>query len=214
MAGDDLDKAVDDEQGLSPGESLALIERQRGEVAARLRFPVSGLFAAWGIAYLVGFGLAFAATQGPVPVGVAVGVGVLLGVAAIAYSAIRGVAAGRGISGRSQTVGAMYGWSWTLGFAGLYAVNFGLMSRGLPAAVVSLLWSGSALLLAGVLYLAGGALWGDRAQYALGVWMMASAAGSVFIGYPGNFLVLSLAGGGGFLLMSIFYGVKSRRRTQ
>lgn len=214
MAGDELGEAVDDERGLSPSESLALIERQRGEVAARLHFPVSGLFAVWGIAYLASFGLAFVATQGLVPVGVAIGVGVLLGVAAIAYSVTRSVAAGRGISGRSRTAGAMYGWSWTLGFAGLYAVNFGLMSRGLPVVMASLLWSGSALLLAGVLYLAGGALWGDRAQYVLGVWMIASAAGSVFAGYPGDFLVLSLAGGGGFLLMSAFYGVRSRRRAR
>jgi hypothetical protein len=214
MPDNELDQAVDDEQGLPPSEAMALIERQRGEVAEQLRFPVSGVFAAWGIAYLVGFALAFAATQRLVPVGVPVGVGLPLGIASIAYSAARGVAAGRGISGRSQMAGAMYGWSWTLGFAGLYAVNFGLMSRGLSMATVSLLWSGSALLLAGVLYLAGGALWGDRAQYMLGVWMIASAAGSVFAGYPGDFLVLSLAGGGGFLLMSVFYGMKSRKRAR
>ena len=213
MVGNEFGEAVDDEQGLSPGESLALIERQRGEIAARLCFPVSGLFAVWGIAYLAGFGLAFAATQGLVPMGVAIGVGALLAVTGIACSAARGVAAGRGISGRSQTAGAMYGWSWTLGFAGLYAVNFGLMSHGLPTAMVSLLWSGSALLLAGVIYLAGGALWGDRAQYVLGVGMIASAAGSVFAVYPGDFLVLSLAGGGGFLLMSVFCRVRSRRRA-
>lgn len=214
MTDNGLNQAVDDEQGLPPSEALALIERQRGEVAARLGFPVSGVFAAWGIAYLAGFALAFAATQHLVPVGVPIGVGLPLGIASIAYSATRGVAAGRGVSGRSQMAGAMYGWSWTLGFAGLYAVNLGLMSHGLSVAMVSLLWSGSALLLAGVLNLAGGALEGDRAQYLLGVWMIASAAGSVFAGYPGDFLVLSLAGGGGFLLMSVFYAVKSRKRAR
>ncbi|MGH3631879.1 MAG: hypothetical protein ACRDRL_31120, partial [Sciscionella sp.] len=50
-----------------------------------------------------------------------------------------------------------------------------------------------------------GMLWRDTVQYALGVWMLITAAGSVFAGMPGDFLVLALAGGGGFLVQAGYY---------
>jgi hypothetical protein len=95
-------------------------------------------------------------------------------------------------------VGAMYGWSWTLSFVCLAAVNITLANHGMSDSAVILLWSASSLLLVGVLQLAGGALWRDTVLYATGVWTMVCAAGAVLVGVPGNFLVLALAGGGGF----------------
>jgi len=62
---------------------------------------------------------------------------------------VTGTRAGRGVRGPSRMVGAMYGWSWTLGFSALAAVNIGVTRLGLPADAVTLLWSGSALLLVG-----------------------------------------------------------------
>lgn len=61
------------------------------------------------------------------------------------------------------------------------------------------------------MYLAGGMLWRDRGQFALGVWMLIAGAGSAFAGVPGNFLVLALAGGGGMLLQSGYYLVARHR---
>jgi hypothetical protein len=106
----------------------------------------------------------------------------------------------------------MYGWSWTLGFCTLAAVNIGVTRLGLPDDAVTLLWSGSSLLLIGVLYLAAGALFQDRFQYGLGVWMLVSSAGSVFAGVPGNFAVVSLAGGGGLLLAAGYFALHYPRR--
>lgn len=54
-------------------------------------------------------------------------------------------------------------------------------------------------------------LWREPVQYALGVWMLVAGAGSVFAGVPGNFLVLALAGGGGFLVLAAYYRVKLGR---
>ena len=45
----------------------------------------------------------------------------------------------------------------------------------------------------------GGALWGSWVMYGVGLWTLLGAAASVYAGVPGNYLVLSLAGGGGFL---------------
>ena len=106
----------------------------------------------------------------------------------------------------------MYGWAWPLGFGALTLVNFRVIALGgLSDDAASLLWSGSALLLVGVLYLAGGALWQSLPMYALGVWMLVTGALSVLVGVPGNFLVLALGGGGGMLLTAAYFTVRPPR---
>lgn len=219
MAGKDIgarvDK-VDEDHPLSAGESLALIERQQLEVNRRLGVNVALFYGPWGAAYLLGFGSVFLTYPSAVPLllpgWVAVVITGVLSVTAIVVSVVTGTRSGRGVRGPSRMVGAMYGWSWTLGFGALTAVMGGVGRLGLPAEAKTLLWSGCALLLVGVLYLAGGAIWQDRFQYGLGVFMLVTAAGSVFAGVPGNFAVLSLAGGGGLLLTAAYATLRRPRR--
>jgi hypothetical protein len=203
---------VDEEQRLSPGESLALIERQEREAHRRLGVNPALFYGPWGAAYLVGFGSIFLTYPTGLPlrlpgVVAAVIIGVLFAAATV-LSVVTGVRAGRGLRGPSQAAGAMYGWSWTLGFCALTVVNVGVTRLGLPDDAVTLLWSGSSLLLVGVLYLAGGALWQDWFQYGLGVWIVLSGACSVLAGVPGNFAVVSLAGGGGLLLAACYFTLR------
>jgi hypothetical protein len=215
MAGDDTGARVDEDSPLTAGESLALIERQRREVQRRLGVNVALFYGPWGTAYLLGFGSVFLTYPSAValrlPGGVAAVITGVLFATAVVVSVVTGTRAGRGVRGPSRMVGAMYGWSWTLGFSAMAAVNIGVTRLGLPADAVTLLWSGSALLLVGVLYLAGGALWQDRFQYGLGVWMLVTGAGSVLAGVPGNFAVLSLGGGGGLLLAAGYFTLRSPR---
>ena len=203
-----------EDPALSPQESIALINAQRAAMRHRIDIDPTPIYAAWGLAWLLGWGslyLALAPGIRLMPVWIA---GVLTGLlhgAALVVSIVKGVRAGWGIHGPSKDTGAMYGWSWTLGFAALTAVNIGLTRYGMPDDVVRLLWSGTSLVLVGVLFLAGGALWHDRVQYGVGLWILAAAAASVFAGVPGNYLVLALAGGGGFLLQAAFYASRRRR---
>ena len=204
--------SVEQDRLLSAGESLALIERQHEEAQRRLRVNPALFYGPWGAAYLLGFGAIFLTYPTAVPLrvpgtGAAVITGLLFAVATV-VSIGTGVRAGRGLRGPSRAAGAMYGWSWTLGFCALTAVNLGVTRLGLPEDAVTLLWSGSSLLLIGVLYLASGALFQDRFQYGLGVWMLASGALSVFAGVPGNFAVVSLAGGGGLLLAAGYFALR------
>lgn len=209
MAGNETGARLDEDHPLSAEESLALIERQHQEVNRRLGVNLALFYGPWGAAYLLGFGSVFLTYPSALPFrlpGVVAGVitGVLFAVAMV-VSVVTGTRAARGVRGPSSAAGAMYGWSWTLGFGALILVNNGIMRQGLPDDVVTLLWSGSSLLLVGVLYLAGGALWQDRFQYGLGVWMLVTGAGSVFAGVPGNFAVVSLAGGSGLLLAAGYF---------
>lgn len=207
-----------DESGdeMSPETSMELIERERREVGRRLGVNPGPVFALWGVAFLLGWGACYLAVpQGPgpfLPLWTAIVILVVLYAAAIALPVVLGVRAGRGVRGPSRRIGAMYGWSWALGFLALAVINSGLIRQGLSDETISLLWSGTALLVTGMMYLAGGMIWRDLVQYALGVWMLISAAGSVFAGMPGDFLVLALAGGGGFLALAAYWTFGGRFR--
>ncbi|MEU7040606.1 hypothetical protein AB0A77_06040 [Streptomyces varsoviensis] len=197
---------------LSPAASLALIESERGRLLRRRGVHPAPIFASWGIAWLIGFGLCYLAAPGgpsaPLPMWAAAAVLVALCLAAMVVPVVQGVRAGRGVRGPSRTTGAMYGACWALAFLALATVNLTLARRGLDADLTTLLWTGSSLTVTGVLYLAGGMLWQDRAQYLLGVWLLASAVAGVLAGVPGNFLVLSLAGGGGLLALALYYALR------
>jgi hypothetical protein len=216
MAGRDTEESVAAEHLLSVGESLALIEAQHREAQRRLGVNPALIYGLWAAAYLLGFGAVFLTYPTAIPLRLRGAVaGVIIGVlfvAATVVSIVTGVRAGRGRRGPSRAAGAMFGWSWTLGFCTLAAVNSGVTRLGLPHDAVTLLWSGSSLLVAGVLYLAAGALFQDRFQYGLGLWMLVSAASSVFAGVPGNFAVVSLAGGGGLLLAAGYFALRYPRR--
>ncbi len=193
-----------DPSHLSPAETLALIEAQRRVVARSLYVDPALILGAWGVAWLVGGGAVYLAAHGwlgTVASNWLAGAiaGVLFAAAAL-VSFGEQVRRGRGVAGPSRRVAAVYGWSWLLAFAGVSALNLALQQQGLPTHLAPLLWTGTSLLAVGLLYLAGGMLWGSRLQYGLGLWVLATGAGSVAAGFPGNFAVLSLAGGGGFLV--------------
>jgi hypothetical protein len=182
-------------------------------VARRLLAHVQLILCGWGIAWLIGFGAAYlsygASPAVPPWLAVIVLVVVNLGAAALSYS--QSIRHGRGIEGPSHEVMSMYMWSWPLAMTGVFAADTGLALHGLPVRLDALLWTGTGACTVGVLYLAGGMLFRDRLHYGLGVWMLMTGAASVFAGAPGNFAVLALAGGGGFLAAAGWYAWVGRR---
>ncbi|MGC2190849.1 MAG: hypothetical protein WA751_00755 [Candidatus Dormiibacterota bacterium] len=206
---------IRDEPHRSPQETLALIQAQSGKAARSLYVDPAMILGAWGVAWMVGFGAIYLATQGwlgavmpPWAVGV---IAAILFAAATVVSFGEQVRRGRGVQGPSRRIAAMYGWSWLLAFVGVFALDLALEHQGLPVDLAPLLWTGSSLVAVGLLYLAGGLLWDDRLQYGLGVWVLVTGAGSVAAGVPGNYLVLSLAGGGGFLVAATVSRIRGWR---
>ncbi len=197
---------------MTPEESLALIARQSEETRRGIGPNPAVLLAVWGAVWLFGFGLVYvsAPPTALMPLWAAAAIAAAGFAGAMAYSAVYGIRASRGVRGPSRLVGAMYGWSWMIAFGGLTVVNTALIRLGLDTELIPLLWSGTALTLTGLMYLAGGMLWQSKVQYGLGVWIIACGAASVLAGGPHNFLVLSLAGGGGFLVASLVFLVRSR----
>jgi hypothetical protein len=210
---------VADEEPLSPDEALALVEDQRHRVNRSLQVNVALVHGALGVAWLVGFGIFYfafgrGAGQTPeVPVWTAVAVIGVVNAVAIMAGAGQTIRRGRGIEGRSWDVMRMYLWAWPLAYAGVYAADAGLQYQGLPERLAPLLWPGSAAGVTGVMCLAGGLFFRDKIHYSLGAWLLITTAASMFAGVPGNFAVLALAGGGGFLVATCWYIRISRRAS-
>lgn len=205
------------ESGLSARASLALIAEQRAGAARSLRPSPATMLAAWGVAWTAGFGAFYLAAAGgaalamPAWAAAALLCGCCLAAAGVTAREV--FRAGRGVAGASRAVSAGYGSAWVLAFAAVDAFDFGLERQGLPPADASLLWPGSAVLVCGILYLAGGLLWRDRLHYGVGAWTVLVAAGGVAAGVPGNFAVMSLAGGGGLLAAAAVARRRDARRT-
>lgn len=195
-----------------PRVALALLEAERAHAQAALDPDPRVIFGIWGVAWLLGFMAMWLAASGSSPVRLPMAATGLFFFGCIAGAVVltmihigRRVA---GVRGVSSVVGAMYGWSWFLGFATLAAVMAGAHRNGLPPHTAGLLWSVLSGLVVGVLYTAGGALWQDRTQFGLGVWILLSSAAGALAGFPSVYLVMALAGGGGFLVAAGYFAVR------
>ncbi len=211
------DETLDD-GSLTAEQSLALIEAQRSRVQAETDVDPVLLYGVWGTAWLVGFGLwALTASRGDgdrvldLPAGLVGASFAVLLVSAAAVTTWHSVRAGRGLRGEGQMRGAMYGGSWFLAFVGLFAVMAAVGRQGASDELMSLLSPLLACLLVGVMQMMGGAVWKDRALFAIGVWVLLCTAVGGLLGLPDFYLVMSLAGGGGFLLGAGWHLLRRKR---
>ncbi|SDP16467.1 hypothetical protein SAMN04487905_102228 [Actinopolyspora xinjiangensis] len=198
----------------SPAEMLAITEQQQQRAERALDVSPGLLFGVWGAAWCLGFGELYL-TIGDDPV-LAVSLWYALGI----FFGCLGVAGVitvwhlasslRGLRGPSQKSGAMHGWSWMLGFVALGAMIAATSRLGIPEDVYAMLWTSGSGLLVGVLYLSGGALTGSWTQYGVGLWILAINAAGAFTGIPNHYLVMSLAGGGGFLVAGTVLTLRDR----
>lgn len=117
----------------------------------------------------------------------------------------------RGIGGDAAVQGLMFGLSWLVGFAALFAIQSGLARQGASAEVLGLVGAGGPMLVVGLVYLGGAAIWRDWTMFVLGAWLALLAAVGVMTG-PVTLLLIDAVGGGvGFLLAAAW--VRSRRRA-
>ncbi len=211
MTSEDDDSAP----GLSPAESLALVDRQSARVRASTGVRVELLYAAWGVAWLLGFGAIWATASSASPVRLPGPVaGVVLTVLMVGAMVTTVVHTGhqvRGLRSPDTLRGTLYGWSWTVSFIGLWAVLLLLDREGVEQEVLDVLWPAGSALLVAALYLAGSAVWRDVHMFALGGWIVACVVAGVAAGVPTMFAVMSLAGGSGFLVAAAWFAVRAGR---
>jgi hypothetical protein len=208
---------VDDDAPLDLAASAALIEAQRARVVSATDVDGRLLFGLWGAAWLLGFGALWLATVGDSPVrlsiGTALAVFAALILAAMVVTMIHTIGRSAGVSGTSAQQGAMYGWSWSLAFVGVGALGFALERAEAGPVLTSTVMTIVPALLVGALYMAGGAIWRDRTQFALGAWICVVTIAAAVVGSPHMLLVMALAGGGGMLVGGVVEAARRRRRA-
>lgn len=191
-----------DEREPSLPEMLAIAERYGDDAARRLEPDERVLYGAWGSAWLLGF-LALWLTAGEDPrVDAARPAGWLfagLMVAAVVVTIVHVSRRVSGLHGPSVEMGRRYSAAWSVAFVTYGLVLAGLERAGATGEVADLVPPLLACFIVAMLYMAGGAVFGDRLQFRIGVWISLCVGAGAVAGAPAHFLVLGLGGGGGLL---------------
>jgi hypothetical protein len=196
-------------------DSLRLIREQQDRARAALEPDGRAIYGAWGVAWLVGYLVLWWSAQGreqPEPWAYWVYAAALA--AAVVVTMVTSISRAAGTRGVSARAGAMYGWSWLLGFLTFSAFLGGLARAGADGEVMGLASNGGACLVVGLLYLGGSVAFGDRNLFVLGAWILLVAAAATLAGLPLAYLVMAFAGGGGFLVMAVVEHLRLLRRRR
>lgn len=192
-----------DDDGLDPRGAAELIARTAEHTRRSLSVRLPVVYTAWGAAWLVGLGGMWLSVRGQDPYRgpdalSATILGVLL-VGAVAVTMITVSRGTRGVRGNSQIQGTIFGLSWPIGYAALFALIGAVGRRGASDQVMGLLGSSGPLLITGVIFVLGAAIWLDRSMVAVGCWLALVAGMGAFTGPVTVLLIDAIAGGGGFL---------------
>ncbi len=209
-------QAEQDEMPLSPAEALALVRRQEATSRRQLVVSSAFIYAVWGVAWLVAFGLTFLAYGGDDPPVLAVPewlIGLVWPVAMGGALLVMGVhiaRRSRGIAGASSTEGAFHGLGWLIAFAGSVPVALALRPDSPDELAYYLFPSIVICIVVGTAYMFGAIGWQDPVQFVIGAWILAVNAVGVLVGLEWYTLVLSVAGGGGFLAAAAAAALRNR----
>ncbi|HTN87096.1 MAG TPA: ABC transporter permease [Sorangium sp.] len=171
-------------------------------------------YISFGLAYVLGHGAA-ALSKGASPLldlpgwvpTVLLGSGLAVGTVHATIAATR---AQRGASRSDALSGKLLGASWVSAFTALFLAVTGLAyTLDLPD-LQTMLWPTGSGLIVGLIYLAEGAVRRNLLHYGLGTWLALISTAALFLGTPGLFWVLAIAGGGGYAVASV---LEPRRLT-
>jgi hypothetical protein len=184
-------------------------DTQQHEFVATIRHNVRLMHVAWGTAWLVGFGLVFLHNGphdkpivGGLPGWLPLTVLFVLLVAAGVVTVLLGVRVFGGADGDTLRRGKWYGMAWLIGYLGL-VLTIGTVTHGMTSDQAGLVWGATATGLTAVLHLAGSAIWLDRAQFRLGVYVIVVNFVAAGAGAGWQSLILAVAGGGVMVVLGV-----------
>jgi hypothetical protein len=174
-------------------------------------------YTSFGLAYVLGHG-ASAVSLGPDPLialppwlpTTLLGIGLAAGTVFAALATNR---AQRGAGRHDVLSGKLLGLSWISAFAALFLAITGLAAELDMPDLPTMLWPTWAGFLVGLLYLGEGAARRNVLHYVLGTWLALTSTAALFLGTPGLFWVLAVAGGGGFAVAALLETRRLVRRA-
>ncbi len=185
---------------LDPAAALRLVRDQQRDFETRVGSFVPVIMLAWGVAWLVGFGVVWLSqATGAVPEITAWVVFAVAIVAASALSMWLSIRSGRGMRTEDGFSGAVYGITWSVGAVAILVLDEGLRVNGMTADVAAVYYPSAFVLFAGIMYLVAGAIWRAVPSIVLGGMLVVIAVVAPFFGTPGLYLFYALGGGGAFL---------------
>jgi hypothetical protein len=178
--------------------------RAAGQVDNRLAY------AGFALAYLLGHGAAAVSSgtdplvdlPGWLPMAL-LAAGIVAGSVAATVAATR---AQRGVSGAEALTGKLLGAAWAVGFTALFLAITGLTSAVDRPELQTVLWPTGSALVVGLIYLAEGAARRNVLHYLLGSWLALVGTAALFLNTPGPFWVLTVAGGGAYVVATVLEG--------
>lgn len=206
---------TDDAPPLDPAESLALIERERANLARSLTPDPRLMLWPWGFAWLIGFGLFFL-RFGPdgrvfvdLPDWLPLVTLMTLFIVAGIITGVAGSRSSRQMAGPTSRQGLMYGLTWSIAYSGLSAL-FAQFSGDMPDEQLGLLWAGGMVALTGALHMAGGAIWNDRNLFILGAWTSLVNVAGIIAGPGWHSLIVAVGGGGAMIAAGVIGWMRLR----
>lgn len=191
---------TDHENGsAAPAEMARLIAEQQGALARRDARLGSGIMAAWGVVWIVGYLVVWSGPLGGNPwlrlplVGVIVAVAVL-NIAAAAASGVIGARMGRGVRGPSARAGAIAGWSIFIAMAAVVAVTAALGLSGVDAVTLGRVFPAAFSLVIALALMLSTPAPDTLAPFFAGTALIVAAVAATFIGAPHHWLLFSASG--------------------
>ena len=195
---------------LDPRAALETISEQQAVLRRRTLIRSSPLLAAWGLAWLVGYGAGWLGIRPdytmPAPLWV-VYFGCLA--AAGAYTCTYIARRARWVRGSSNRAGVRYGTAWAggfvLGMAVMGRTGAFLASLGTPEAAEAGMILGNAVpcLIIGTLFVACSAIWDEPVMAWVGGWLLAVTTVATLVGGTGLWAIMSLAGVGVLIVAAV-----------
>ena len=195
---------------LDPRAALETISEQQAVLRRRTLIRSSPLLAAWGLAWLIGYGAGWLSIRPdytmPTPVWVIYFVCLA---AAGAYTCTYIARRARWVRGSSNRAGVRYGTAWAggfvLGMAVMGRTGAFLASLGTPEAAEAGMILGNAVpcLIIGTLFVACSAIWDEPVMAWVGGWLLAVTTVATLVGGTGLWAIMSLAGVGVLIVAAV-----------
>jgi hypothetical protein len=203
------DRTVDDDgPAPDPREMHALMEDQRRvAVDAQMSF-VWVMEVCWGVAWILGYTALWLidgsdAVSLPLPVAVGIFAGLI--VLSSIVSIVLGIRNAPGVESSPESAwqGRVYGISWSVAMVSVYVLGIGLAFNDAPDRLLSIFYTSGFSFVAGLMLLSTAALFRSRSSLLLGSILVLAALAAPFAGYPGNYIVMAVVGGGAYLVTGI-----------
>lgn len=205
------------EPAFDPRAALASMNQAAAATRAAIEPNTAVIYFVWAAAYLLGYGLLHGAAFGwlPLAYGTALLIGGAILLAAVAYSAVAGIRSGSRIRGDSTFAGMAYGMSWTGGFlvVALFSIAISRLLAGTDQLVTGWLINSVAILVVGIMYMAGAAIFQDRPMFLLGACFTVLNAAGLIAGSQAFISIFAIGGPILFAAAGIAMLVLRRRDT-